>query len=118
MVDNFANRSVRVAELKEHHKAQAEPGMLCTPAALTLAESTALTTLQANSRPGADPDATKSSVDQPVQAAFAGPPTAYVAAPAEERMHCGFREVCQPDVNSRAGSRVRACERASAKRRE
>jgi hypothetical protein len=49
-----------------------EQGDLCTPAALTRAETVAMTTLRAQFPPRADADLTKASVDSSVQAAFAG----------------------------------------------
>ena len=51
-----------------------ERGDLCTPSALTRAETVAMTTLRAQFSPGADADVTKGSVDSSVQAAFAGSP--------------------------------------------
>jgi hypothetical protein len=49
-----------------------DTGALCAPAALTRAESAALSTLRAQFRPGAPADATKAAVDTALQAEFAG----------------------------------------------
>ena len=51
-----------------------EQGELCTPAALTRAESVALTTLRAGFAPGTDAGTTKSAVGSAVASAFAGAP--------------------------------------------
>lgn len=51
-----------------------ERGDLCSPSALTRAETVAMTTLRAQFPPGADADVTRGSVDSSVQATFAGSP--------------------------------------------
>lgn len=48
-----------------------EPGELCTPAALTQAETVALVTLRSGFPQGTGSDATRSAVDASLQAAFA-----------------------------------------------
>lgn len=49
-----------------------EQGELCTPSALTRAETVAIATLRAQFAPGTDVDAAKGAVDSLVQAAFVG----------------------------------------------
>jgi hypothetical protein len=51
-----------------------EPGTLCTPSALTRAETVAMATLRAEFAPGIDADMTRSAVDSAVVAAFADSP--------------------------------------------
>jgi hypothetical protein len=55
---------------------RSEPGALCTPSAVTRAETVALTTLRAGFTPGASPDATRAAVTAAVAAAFADAPCA------------------------------------------
>lgn len=55
---------------------RSEPGALCTPSAVTRAETVAMTTLRAGFTPGASPDATGAAVTAAVAAAFADAPCA------------------------------------------
>ncbi len=55
---------------------RAEPGALCTPSAVTRAETVAMTTLRAGFTPGASPDATRAAVTAAVAADFADAPCA------------------------------------------
>jgi hypothetical protein len=53
-----------------------EPGALCTPDAVTRAETVALVTLRAGFTPGASPDATREAVTTAVATAFKNTPCA------------------------------------------
>jgi hypothetical protein len=53
-----------------------EPGALCTPDAVTRAETVALVTLRAGSTPGASPDATREAVTTALATAFKNTPCA------------------------------------------
>ena len=55
---------------------RSEPGALCTPDAVTKAESVAMTALRAAFTPGASPDATRLAVTSAVAAAFQDAPCA------------------------------------------
>jgi hypothetical protein len=55
---------------------RSEPGDLCTPDAVTRAETVAMTTLRAAYTPGASPDATRLAVTAAVTAAFKDAPCA------------------------------------------
>ena len=55
---------------------RSEPGALCTPDAVTRAESVAMVALRAGFSPGANPDATRTAVTTAVAAAFKDAPCA------------------------------------------
>jgi hypothetical protein len=67
-------RTLAAAEASSPVPVRGERGDLCAPSALARAELVAIATLRVRFPPGADADATKSSVDASVQAAFAGAP--------------------------------------------
>jgi hypothetical protein len=65
-------RTLAAAQDSSPVPVQAEQGDLCTPSALTRAETVSMSTLRAQFPPGTNGDATKGAVDSAVRAAFAG----------------------------------------------
>lgn len=65
-------KTLAAAEQTSPVPVRVERGDLCTPSALTRAESVALVTLRSGFAPGTNADATKPAIDSALAAAFAG----------------------------------------------